>query len=345
MYGVNKVILIGRLGKDPELRRTQLGHAMTLLSVATSERWGQDVKTEWHKVVMYEKLAETANRFLKKGDTVYLEGKIQTRSWDDQKGVKRYMTEIVANTMEKLFSPRRETQGEYLTPPAATGETKALENAPEKAPENAPVGDVTQAEEEIVQVNSEEPLAKAQEPQVKAQAAQEKTQALQEKVHAPKEKEEVQQEKFEAQQEKAEIETVEVKAGLDPSQGKVEEAEKAEKAEKAEEAEEKVQVAEQKEAVVEEIKEQKNAKAPQAPKASPKSTTNNKKVTNAKNGTKTTTEGNKGTQGPTRNGRRGMEVYREEGIHEFAVPTPRRAADEEPLPTDDSLPKDDDVPF
>ncbi|MDR2339138.1 MAG: single-stranded DNA-binding protein [Deltaproteobacteria bacterium] len=117
MSGVNKVILVGRLGKDPEMRNTQLGHPMALISIATSERRGGEEKTEWHKVVMYEKLAEFANRFLKKGDMVYIEGKIVTRSWEDVKGVKRYMTEIVSNVLEKLFSPKREGQGEYLSPP------------------------------------------------------------------------------------------------------------------------------------------------------------------------------------------------------------------------------------
>jgi single-strand DNA-binding protein len=86
--GVNKVILLGRLGKDPEFRYTQSGKAMSTFSLATSERWGEDEKTEWHKIKFFDKLADVAQKYLHKGDLIYMEGKISTNSWEDQKGVK-----------------------------------------------------------------------------------------------------------------------------------------------------------------------------------------------------------------------------------------------------------------
>ncbi len=101
--GVNKVILIGNLGADPEVRYTPNGSAVTNLSVATSESWkdrqtGQpQEKTEWHRVVIFGKLAEIAGQYLRKGSKVYLEGKLQTRKWQDQQGQERYTTEIVVD--------------------------------------------------------------------------------------------------------------------------------------------------------------------------------------------------------------------------------------------------------
>jgi single-strand DNA-binding protein len=107
MRGVNKVILIGNLGRDPEVRYTQSGSAVATLNIATSESWkdqsGQrQEKTEWHKVVVWQRLAEIAKEYLSKGQKVYIEGRIQTRSWDDREGNKRYTTEIVANQMLML---------------------------------------------------------------------------------------------------------------------------------------------------------------------------------------------------------------------------------------------------
>lgn len=104
MSGVNKVIILGRLGADPELRSTQGGTQVCTLNVATSESWTKDGKkeerTEWHRVVLWGKQAELAERYLKKGRQVYLEGRLQTRSWDDAQGQKRYTTEIVGNVMQ-----------------------------------------------------------------------------------------------------------------------------------------------------------------------------------------------------------------------------------------------------
>src|ERR1043166_9676980 len=99
---VNKVILVGNLGKDPEIRRTQDGRAIANLSVATSESWRDKAtgerkeKTEWHRVVIFsEGLAKIAEQYLKKGAKVYVEGQLQTRKWTDQQGVERYSTEVV----------------------------------------------------------------------------------------------------------------------------------------------------------------------------------------------------------------------------------------------------------
>ena len=98
---VNKVILVGNLGRDPELKQTQLGDSLTKLSVATSESWkdkqtGQrKERTEWHRVVIFGKLAEIAHRYLSKGSKVYLEGELRTRKWVDQSGADRYSTEVV----------------------------------------------------------------------------------------------------------------------------------------------------------------------------------------------------------------------------------------------------------
>ncbi len=106
--GVNKVILVGNLGQDPEVRYTANGAAVANITVATSEQWtdkqsGQkQEKTEWHRVVMFGRLGEIAGEYLRKGSQVYLEGKLQTRKWQDQNGQDRYTTEIVANEMQML---------------------------------------------------------------------------------------------------------------------------------------------------------------------------------------------------------------------------------------------------
>ena len=96
MSGINKAIILGRLGKDPDVRSTQSGKKCATLSIATSEKYKDQEKTEWHRIVLWEKLAEIAEKYLKKGNLVYIEGKIQTREYDD-KGTKKYVTEIIAN--------------------------------------------------------------------------------------------------------------------------------------------------------------------------------------------------------------------------------------------------------
>jgi len=107
MSGVNKVILIGHLGADPEVRFTQSGTAVANMRIATSERFKnrsgeQEERTEWHRVVAWARLAEICQQYLKKGKQVYIEGRLQTRSWEDQQGNKRYSTEIVATNMQML---------------------------------------------------------------------------------------------------------------------------------------------------------------------------------------------------------------------------------------------------
>lgn len=102
---VNKVIILGRLGQDPELKYTPSGAAVCNFSLATSESWtdkaGQkQEKTEWHRIVVWGKLAELCNQYLAKGRQAFVEGKLQTRSWDDKDGTKRYSTEVMASTVQ-----------------------------------------------------------------------------------------------------------------------------------------------------------------------------------------------------------------------------------------------------
>ncbi len=106
--GINKAIIIGNLGADPEVRSTQSGITVTTINVATTESWrdkntGENVEqTEWHRVVMWAKLGEIAGEYLRKGSQVYIEGRIQTRKWQDQSGQDRYTTEIKASEMQML---------------------------------------------------------------------------------------------------------------------------------------------------------------------------------------------------------------------------------------------------
>lgn len=106
MSGINKVILVGRLGADPEVKAVGSGSTVCRLNLATSETWLKDgqkqERTEWHRVVVWGKLAEICGKHLSKGRQVYVEGKLQTRDWEDQQGQKRYTTEIVANTVQFL---------------------------------------------------------------------------------------------------------------------------------------------------------------------------------------------------------------------------------------------------
>ncbi len=110
MAGVNKVIIVGNLGNDPEVRYAQSGSAIANISVATSDSWKDKTtgekqeRTEWHRIVMFNRLGEIAGEYLKKGSKVYIEGKLQTRKWQDQQGQDRYSTEIVADQMQMLDS-------------------------------------------------------------------------------------------------------------------------------------------------------------------------------------------------------------------------------------------------
>ena len=132
--GVNKVILVGNLGQDPEVRYMPNGNAVANMTVATSQNWkdqqGQvQERTEWHRIVLYRRLAEIAGEYLKKGAKVYIEGRLQTREWQDQQSVKHYTTEIIANEMQMLDSkpaggwgqpsgPVNNPSGENNNPPA-----------------------------------------------------------------------------------------------------------------------------------------------------------------------------------------------------------------------------------
>ncbi|SFQ03095.1 single-strand binding protein [Nitrosomonas cryotolerans] len=109
MASVNKVILIGNLGKDPETRYMPSGEAVTNITLATTDIWKdkngeKQEKTEWHRVTFYRRLAEIAGEYLKKGRSVYVEGRLETRKWTDKSGVDRYTTEIIASDMKMLGS-------------------------------------------------------------------------------------------------------------------------------------------------------------------------------------------------------------------------------------------------
>jgi single-strand DNA-binding protein len=122
MASVNKVILIGNLGRDPETRYMPDGGAITNISIATTEQWKdkqgeKQEKTEWHRVAFFGKLAEIAGEYLKKGSQVYVEGRLQTRKWQDKDGADKYTTEIVANAMQMLGSRQGMGGGDRGEPP------------------------------------------------------------------------------------------------------------------------------------------------------------------------------------------------------------------------------------
>jgi len=122
---VNKAILVGRLGKDPETRYMTSGEAVTNATLATSETWKDKAgekqeKTEWHSLVFYRRLAEVAGEYLKKGSQVYIEGKIQTRKWQDKEGKDRYTTEIIVNEMQMLGGKSDQPEQKVEQKPAQT---------------------------------------------------------------------------------------------------------------------------------------------------------------------------------------------------------------------------------
>jgi len=112
--GINKVILVGNLGKDPDMKYTAGGDAVANLSIATSESWNDNQtgekkeKTEWHRVVFFRRIAEVCGEYLKKGSSVYIEGSLRTRDWEDDQGNKRYTTEIIGREMQMLGGRRSE---------------------------------------------------------------------------------------------------------------------------------------------------------------------------------------------------------------------------------------------
>ncbi len=145
--GVNKVILVGNCGQDPETKYMPSGGAVTNISVATSETWkdkqtGQpQERTEWHRVVFFNRLAEIAGEYLRKGGKVYIEGSLRTRKWQDQQGQDRYTTEIVASEMQMLDSRQsgdsQQYGGGYQQQPAAQAPAPAAA-APAPAAPSAP---------------------------------------------------------------------------------------------------------------------------------------------------------------------------------------------------------------
>ena len=137
---VNKVILVGRLGKDPETRFMTNGEAVTNVTLATSENWKdksgeKQEKTEWHNLTFYRRLAEIAGEYLKKGSMIYVEGKLATRKWQDKEGKDRYTTDIIVNEMQMLSS--KSSSGgsfEVVDKPAGGAAAPAAKNpAPAKA--------------------------------------------------------------------------------------------------------------------------------------------------------------------------------------------------------------------
>lgn len=141
--GINKVILIGNLGADPEVRFTSGGQAVANFRIATSESWtdkgtGNKVeKTEWHRIVVWGKLAELCGEYLKKGRQCYVEGRLQTREWTDKEGKKNYTTEVVANTVQFLGGGAGRSGGDY-----AGGANRAPSDQGNAPPGGAPPDDM-----------------------------------------------------------------------------------------------------------------------------------------------------------------------------------------------------------
>lgn len=139
MASVNKVILVGNLGADPETRYATSGDAICNIRLATTESWKDKASgekrevTEWHRVVLYRKLGEIAGQYLKKGSSVYIEGKIKARKWQDKDGQDRYTTEIEATDM-KMLGGRGQGGGESADAPAPRGQSNAGGGAPARRP-------------------------------------------------------------------------------------------------------------------------------------------------------------------------------------------------------------------
>ncbi|MGH8908311.1 MAG: single-stranded DNA-binding protein [Egibacteraceae bacterium] len=142
MASLNKIMLIGNCGKDPETKYMQSGDAVTNVSIATTEKWKdkssgeQKEATEWHRLVFYGRLAEVAGEYLKKGSPVYVEGKVRTRKWQDKEGTDRYTAEVIVGSMV-LLGGRRE--GGDAEEPAAK---PAAKPAPKPAPKAGEIGDM-----------------------------------------------------------------------------------------------------------------------------------------------------------------------------------------------------------
>lgn len=150
MASVNKVTLIGNLGKDPEVRYVPNGNAVCNVTIATTRKWKnkdsgeRQEETEWHRVVFYDRLAEIAGEYLKKGRSVYVEGRLKTRKWTDKDGVEKYTTEIIAEQMQ-LLGGREDGEQQRQAPQRAAGNSYAAAksgrtSAPAQAPAPASSG-------------------------------------------------------------------------------------------------------------------------------------------------------------------------------------------------------------
>ena len=137
--GVNKVTLIGNLGNEPEVRYTPNGNAVANITVATSSAWRDkqsgelQEKTEWHRIVFFNRLAEIVGEYLHKGSKIYIEGSLRTRKWQDKAGVDRYTTEIIANEMQMLDS-----KGGPVAETSYSSKSSSNRSAPSNAPEDLP---------------------------------------------------------------------------------------------------------------------------------------------------------------------------------------------------------------
>ena len=145
MASVNKVILLGNLGRDPETRYTTGGDAVTNLNIATSEQWKdksgeKQERTEWHRVVLFGRQAEVAGEYLKKGRSVYIEGRLQTRKYTDKDGVEKYSTEIVADRMQLIGGSRDSSGGDADFPSTVGGGSARRESGGASAPASAGKG-------------------------------------------------------------------------------------------------------------------------------------------------------------------------------------------------------------
>ena len=155
--GINKVILIGNLGRDPETRYTQGGSAVTTFSLATSDQWRdretneQQERTEWHRVVCFARLGEIAGQYLRRGSKCYIEGRLQTRSWEDREGQTRYTTEIVARDMQMLDSRGDSAGGAggYAPPPRGGGAPERTQPARSGAPPADSTDDLDDLDDDI----------------------------------------------------------------------------------------------------------------------------------------------------------------------------------------------------
>ncbi len=138
----NKVILVGRLGQDPELKYTPSGAAVANLSVATNRVWkdqdgNQQKKTDWHRVTVWRQTAEFAGNYLKKGNLVYVEGRLETRSWTDQNNVTRYITEVIAEALQGMTPKSDRSEAPVEAPPSAAEPPSQQPAEPEMPPDSA----------------------------------------------------------------------------------------------------------------------------------------------------------------------------------------------------------------